>query len=450
MAWTNEIRDAIYTSPSGRDFTFHYGELKSDTDLKTATFTFPEKDGALVTPLGVGGRRFPMSCSFYGADCFSLADAFEEGLKERGYGELQHPIYGNHKVVPTGTISRSDNLVNGLNVSTVEITFAETIIDETFPQSKIITEDLIRSKLPLSFSSIAAEAGKDLKFLTTAEKINAQVMQKTIYKKIVDNISGLAKKSKTVWTEFQTVCAETEKKINLFATSSAEAISGCLNLLKIPSEIIVKPMIKIEAYGNLVSDIITSFKNNPAGSNNVRNQFVLTKAALEGIGVALSSGVAISTTGGSSSSTSEEEEVNSSSSKSSGATFVANSVSSENSGAFRSRNEAVNAAAEIAEKYDALCEYIDARTGEDYVVDTGEGYNEMRDAVSAALAFIVNESFNLVTRKTIVLNRDRQIMELLSELYGNFDNLDEFIIDNNLTADEIGLLPMGREVSYYV
>lgn len=445
MAWTNEIRDAIYASPSGREFTFHYGELKSDTDLKTATFTFPEKDGALVTPLGVGGRRFPMSCSFYGADCFSLADAFEEGLKERGYGELQHPIYGNHKVVPTGSISRSDNLVNGLNVSTVEITFAETIIDETFPQSKTITEDLIRNKVSQSFESIAAEAGKDLKFSTTAEKINAQVMQKTIYKKIVENISGIAKKSKTAWTEFQSVCAETEKKINSFAYASADAVSGCLTLLKIPSEVVVKPMIKIEAYGTLVADIITSFKNNPAGINNVRNQFVLTKAALEGIGVALSSGVAISTTGGAET----ENEINNSS-RTAGATFVLNSGTSENSGAFRSRNEAVNAAAEIAEKYDALCEYIDARVGEDFVVDTGEGYNEMRDAVSAALSFIVNESFNLDIRKTIILNRDRQIMELLSELYGNFDNLDEFIIDNNLTADEIGLLPMGREVSYYV
>lgn len=445
MAWNTEIKDAIYTSPSGRSFIFSYGELKSETDLKTVTFTFPEKDGALVTPLGIGGRRFPMTCSFFGADCFSLADAFEEGLKERGYGELQHPIYGTHKVVPTGAISRSDNLVNNLNVSTVEITFAETIIDETFPQSKIITEDLLKDKVGLSIDSIASEAGKDLFFSSTSEKINAQVVQKTLYKQIVDNLSGLAKKSKAIWTEFQTVCAETEKQINTFAQTASEAVSGCLYLMKIPSEIAVKPMIKIEAYGNLLSDIVTNFKNNPAGKNNVRNQYVLTKAALEGVAVALSSGVAIGMTGGS-----EDEENMNSSKKTAGATFVVNRDRSDVTGAFRSRQGAVSAATEIAEYYDQLLRYIDARTGEDYVVDTGEGFNEMRDAVSAALSFIIEESFNLDIRKTIVLNRDRQVLELISELYGNFDNLDEFIIDNDLTADEIGLIPMGREVSYYV
>lgn len=64
MAWNSEIKDATYTSPSGKTYTFRYGQLSKETELKTATFTFPEKDGALVVPLGVGGRTFPMSCFF--------------------------------------------------------------------------------------------------------------------------------------------------------------------------------------------------------------------------------------------------------------------------------------------------------------------------------------------------------------------------------------------------
>ena len=42
-------------------------------------------------------------------------------------------------------------------------------------------------------------------------------------------------------------------------------------------------------------------------------------------------------------------------------------------------------------------------------------------------------------------------MELLCELYGQegFTRLDQFIVDNRLTTDEIVCIPMGREVRYY-
>lgn len=44
MAWMEDIKDAAYTAPSGKEFTFKYASnLISETDLKTSTYTFPEK-----------------------------------------------------------------------------------------------------------------------------------------------------------------------------------------------------------------------------------------------------------------------------------------------------------------------------------------------------------------------------------------------------------------------
>lgn len=83
-------------------------------------------------------------------------------------------------------------------------------------------------------------------------------------------------------------------------------------------------------------------------------------------------------------------------------------------------------------------------------VQTGEGLTAMHDIVIKGLQFIVYRSFDMDIRKEITLVRDRQIMELIAELYGDFTRLDEFIDDNNLTVDEIALLPMGRKVAYYV
>jgi hypothetical protein len=55
-------------------------------------------------------------------------------------------------------------------------------------------------------------------------------------------------------------------------------------------------------------------------------------------------------------------------------------------------------------------------------------------------------------RRTIILDRDRNFIELCAELYGTVDNyyLDRFISENDFSIDELEIIPMGREVSYYV
>jgi len=49
------------------------------------------------------------------------------------------------------------------------------------------------------------------------------------------------------------------------------------------------------------------------------------------------------------------------------------------------------------------------------------------------------------------LSRDRTIIDLVGELYGNIDDeLDFFINSNNLSGNEILELPKGKEIVYYV
>ena len=74
----------------------------------------------------------------------------------------------------------------------------------------------------------------------------------------------------------------------------------------------------------------------------------------------------------------------------------------------------------------------------------------MRDVVSNSIQHIIDSSFSLPSRKSIILGEDRQVVELVYELYGNLNRLDEFIVDNNLNYNEIEVIPMGREVAYYV
>lgn len=446
MAWQTEIKDATYTSPSGKVFTFQYStDVSKETDIKSATFTFPEKDGALVVPLGLGGRRFPMTCTFYGANCLSDADSFEAGLEERGYGELQHPIYGIHKVVPTGTIKRSDDLQSGLNVSTVEITFAETIIDETFPESKVVSLDALSDASEKLVSSAAAEFVKDMDVSSVKENIRTQNRFKKCLRAINDGIGDIAKKSNSIHTRWQQIELELTSNIDDFVNNVSDVGIQTIRLMRLPCDTAVNAFTKISGYSSAITSVLNNLESDNIGVTAAQNQFATMKLMIAGL-VSAASGVASASQGSGSVDSTEDE----SSDSESGVTFYDSDDSEDvNDAAFKCREDAVNAAADIAELYDKFTDFCDSKLSSDLFVDTGETQTALHDVIALTINIIINQSFELPTRKIVTLGRDRQLMELLAELYGNFDHIDEFIIDNQLTYDEIELLPMGRQVAYY-
>lgn len=174
---------------------------------------------------------------FYGADCLDEADAFEEGLKERGYGELQHPIYGVHKVVPIGQIKRSDDLVGALNASQVDITFAETLIDETFPDSEILNQDQVVQSVENFQIAAAHEFDQDMNPASVSESLRVQGLLKSQERDVTDNLSGLAKKSVSTYTNFQEIDAEAKSNIPLLNTNKADIATQLIKLIDNPSKL---------------------------------------------------------------------------------------------------------------------------------------------------------------------------------------------------------------------
>ena len=66
-------------------------------------------------------------------------------------------------------------------------------------------------------------------------------------------------------------------------------------------------------------------------------------------------------------------------------------------------------------------------------------------------AFITELSFSLKQEKSIILDRNRTIIDLSAQLYGEVDpQLDFMITSNDLSGDEIIELPRGKEIVYFV
>ena len=439
MAWTNTITEAAYTAPNGKRMVFNYDPaLKKSTPLKTAEHTFPDVDGAEIQSLGLGGKKFPVSAIFDGPDCMKDADTFEQLLSVRGYGILEHPIYGKHTVVPTGEIGRSDNLVSGLNESVVEVTFAETITDKEFPESEVSAIDALDAAAEAYEGSAVTSFAELIETGSVEAEMQLQSVLKTQTDSLFKGIGQLADKVKN----FQEKAAILQK-IDVFKANIKEWTSK-IDQLKSNAENIAEVMIKsarltaqtamdagtkISGYVNAIKDLLNNVKQEAVGSDGIKNQYAATGMMVGVLVDSLSLGVA----------------------KTAAAATTSASSNGAADGGFVSRSAVLEAADQIAQEFEVYKEYMDSQVCKNAFVDTGEGYENLLEMVVCAIQVMQTVAFELPVTRIVRLGRDRQILELLTEFYGaeGFDRMDQFITDNKLTADEIVLLPMGREVRYY-
>lgn len=460
MAWAEDISEAVYTAPSGKRIVFGYDSaLNRSTPLKTAEHNFPDVDGAEIQSLGLGGKKFPMTAIFSGGDCLTLADAFEAALCERGYGTLEHPIYGKHTVVPTGTIERTDDLVSALNESRVKITFSETLT-ESLPLSKLAAEDALDASMN-RYENVASSSFLNLIVTGSVDdELQLQGVMTTQDNSLFKGITKLCEKCSNITekqsllqrlNEFKLNVTNWVSKVDTLASKAQEIATVVIKIARLPSEIAIEGMAKIEGYSSVVKDLLNNVKMDPVGANAIKNQFAATSTMVGAMVASLSFGVAKSAKEGASASDEESENseiaVNYGNAGSSGSRAVGQS----NAGKILSRGDVFAIADAVAVQFEVYKDYIDAQVAKDAFVDTGESYEAVLETVIKSVQMLHEVAFDLPMARTIKLGKDRQLYELLCELYGKqgFDRADEFIMDNGLNADEIELIPMGREVRYY-
>jgi len=129
------------------------------------------------------------------------------------------------------------------------------------------------------------------------------------------------------------------------------------------------------------------------------------------------------------------------------------------SGTITTREAAVAAALAVASGAESVRAVIDE------CEDSVSGYIAPSDIVSSiavmlkkAQAYLLAAAFDLRLERSIVTDREYIPLSLIYKIYGETDIKDrgietvlgEFIEQNNLTDSEIFLIPIGREIKYYV
>lgn len=414
MSWEDRLKDAAYTSPSGERITFLYEDVSRSFDKKTANYEFPDAKGTYVQDNGSTGRKYPFTAYFSGEDCDQQADAFEEALSETGRGKLEHPLYGTVDVVPFGTITRNDNLKTAANQSIVEVTFWETIpliypIPQTDPASEVLDDvrglaDAIGVNVADKLDIFSPEAIERFKTTTLVLIGNVQ----TVIGKATQIKDQVTAKVSEITARIDSIVTATSETADLVRQNIADSMNDIMDLMALPSTVQTSIKSKINDYRDMISNIIS-----PLFPDNSEPDFLSSEAVVESI------------VGG----------------------LIVNVVESE----FDTQGSALESAEDLLEVLDEVTTWTENTSEQVGLVDTGESYQRLQEAVAFTAGYLVEISFTLKKERRVVMTRSRSIIDLAAELYGQVDEiLDFFITSNDFSGSELLEVPRGREVLYYV
>ena len=404
--WQDDIQQLKYTSPSGKEFIFQYENLSIEVDKKTTEFQFAEKDGVYIQDNGRAGRSFPFTLFFVGEDYNITADNFLLALEEKGIGKLEHPLYGNRDVIPTGKITRRDDLINEANQAVFSITFSETIKDIFFPSSTADAVSNVGSALTNVQVVIAEKFSLNIILSKLSDKSNLATRMTEQLQILASKFNKLIEFASDVKAQFDTIKTSVENTVNEVFDLASTIKSQIITLIRLPAKIITDAKTKIQTYINYIDDILADF----GISISINNYFETASNYMTGIAASCES--------------------------------VLNSY-------IPTRNLAIELSEKILIMFDDLKDFQDEYLTELSIIDSGEDYQALSELISQITGYLIALSFSLPSEKSIILGEERNIIELCSEIYGDIDRLDYFIGTNDFTADEIEILPAGKEVIYY-
>ena len=411
MTWQDRLLECEITSPSGAVFTLDFEDMSNSVDARTTSFNFPDAPGTLVQQSGITGRTFPLRLFLWGEDYDLQADAFFNALGEQGRFTFQHPQYGTFQTVPVGSITRNDALKTAANQAVFEITLIETIT-EVYPTSALDAQSQALQTLDLYNQAQAAFFEDKTDLDTAIERVSLENAHLDFLDTVSEALEPVAAAVDSVADTFAAVQDSITNSIDVLVGEPVTLAAQTLRLIQEPGNILAGTRARLTAYTNLIES--------------------------------LASGTLETTTDGRNANTFLSNDVFATGALSAQCLTLLNND-------YTTRSETVDAANGLLDNLDTLNTWRENNFTSLGLVDTGGSYQQILALVGQTVGFLVAQSFGLAQERRIILDRNRNIVELCAELYNEIDDrLEFFIVSNDFTGSEILEVERGREVVYYV
>jgi DNA circularisation protein N-terminus len=413
MPWQDRLLAASYRAPSGNEIEFLFEDLSETFEKHTAAFDFPDADGTYVQDRGRSGRRFPMRIYFEGDDYDLDAAIFSGLLGERGVGSLTHPVYGVFPVVPFGRVARRDALKTAANQAVFEVEFFQTN-ELLFPVAGQAPGDEVQEALDAFRDVAPVEFEETLDTDTTVEAITLRNRYAALVALVEGGLATVVSVEAEVKNRFNQVATAINDAIDVFVSDPLAVAFQTNILISLPARVTETITARLEAYGNLLDQIISTPPRVPGLDSEPNNNFRADDLFA--------------------------------------ANVVMGSVSAVLVGDFETRVGALEAAETVLDQCAAWSDWRDANLQSLGAIDAGSVYQQVLRGCQIAAGFLVEISFTLKQERSLELEKARTPIDLAAQLYGSVDNdmLDFLINSNGLVGQDILEVPRGREIVYYV
>lgn len=400
------LRECVYVSPSGAEFTLLFDDLTRQMGKKAPVTEFPLQSIPAIQDLGQAAVRFPLTVYLSGPDYDIDADKFWAALRESGPGELRHPRYGDLTVVPV-SVSQSEGFVRGSARAVFEIEFVQTDPARfEYPDRIGLSADAVSLAVDDAALSIAASvADVDIDDPFTLAALKDSILG------AVNAVSGTIAKATGAVDDLRNAIdnqiREITSTIDDLVQAPADLMGALLTLYRLPARVISTVQSKVDGYVQLYTDLVQGFIDT---TQLYGEMFGLINAA-------------------------------------NASAIVAAAAEATAEGAIETRgagNDVAETVAALQESLNSTLETI----GTDYARDSA-----VREAITTALQAIIARSINLPLEQSETLTQDEVLYPLVDRLYSDGIDIDEaidqFITYNRLQGSEILILPAGKTVRWY-
>lgn len=407
MSWLERINsEFIIKCGDGREYRPLWMNAVKSYEFNVSEFEFINQRGAKVVREEAKARRFNLTLHFEGENVLDISDNFERSTYDKRPWTITHPMYGQITVQPLGI--NFDN--TKFNITTITCTVVETLLDN-FPQTNDDFVDIIEQRANITNEALASALESEE--LSASDLQDIQQQQRGLYNQGKNFANGL----------------DAETYFNLFNEANNALFVAQSN----PIQSIIATQRFILAPANFIQSTRTR-------QNILTRQFIELLNFLPRI-------------------LSRSEKMIFQSNAGTLITAKALSTSTPDLNVdFKTGIEVLNYAQILHTDLNTYLTSIESlqtdNGGElDSYIPNYEPIKELTDLINYTVVNLINIAVNSKTERSIILNYDTNAIELTHRLYGldaNDNNLNDLINQNDLSFDELLIIPQNKKIVYYV
>ncbi len=409
MSWIERIKDQIVIiTGDKKEFRPQWLNANKTISYNVTSFDFIGVSGTLVKRRRPKGAKYKLEIYFQGDDHLDIAKAFELSAADPRVWTIRHPFYDDLKVHPTDLFF--DN--SQYNVTKITGNILETI-DDTNPQSTIVPEEKI------------VQDKEDADIITADAYVNnnpePEVKDLT---QMNDNLDQ--------WKVFTGSIIDDDDEAETFRNKIRRAKSAVTNAVG-------KPLAAIRSMQEVIN-----FPSLVQQSVELRLKTLINEFT------ALVSSVSVLTR--------RADKFLFENNAGSMITAIAVTVATPLETDYGNKQSVLDVIEKTLDSYNKYIETLDSLQTQDAdEIDSYMPDSDSMDAINNLINFTISNLFDIALNskqeRSIVLEEDSDLISVTHRfltLDATDENIDEFILNNNIGINEHLLIEKGRILKYYV